>query len=599
MIEIAIVGLGSWGLSVLERTVSRARATGVEARVHVVQPGAPGGGVYSASQPDYLVLNNPCGQLSLYASPDGHDREYGLGLYDWAVRHGYRWVGYELRIDPAGKPIEKTDYLPRRVMGEYLSWFYETMVANTPKNLEVVRHIASALDIVAEADNRERVLLDDGSSLLVEHVIITSGHTINDEPQGDRVGVEYRRPYPVDYFHEKISPGAPVAIAGMGLVAYDLITALTLGRGGAYSDVGQRKCYVRSGREPMIHLYSRSGLPYLAKSAHGIDPTGEYRPIVCTPELFAQLRADDRRQIDFRTDLLPPLMAEMQCRYLTHSASVQGGRTAAQQVAATLRQRWEEGQFDKALEEFEPTYGSFDAERTVFGDEGRRYASSRDYEAYIYEMIETDLDHALDPNGSPIKAALEVTRILRDQLRSLIEFGGLSLESYVDFQSNMRGQINRIEAGPPALRSQQLLALLDAGVVRISLGPSPEVSATPDGRVVIRSTQLDRTHVTTVSHVVRGHLDMPSLARSASPLLHHLYAKGRLTQLTYGDTPVGSVAIDESFRPYNAEGRLQEGLSLLGVLTEGVRYFTHYLPSPQSRIRAVMDAQALVESVLG
>jgi hypothetical protein len=38
---------------------------------------------------------------------------------------------------------------------------------------------------------------------------------------------------------------------------------------------------------------------------------------------------------------------------------------------------------------------------------------------------------------------------------------------------------------------------------------------------------------------------------------------------------------------------------LLGVLTEGVRYFTHYLPSPQSRLRAVLDAQACVEGIIG
>jgi hypothetical protein len=92
---------------------------------------------------------------------------------------------------------------------------------------------------------------------------------------------------------------------------------------------------------------------------------------------------------------------------------------------------------------------------------------------------------------------------------------------------------------------------------------------------------------------------MPSLARSGSPLLKRLYAKGRLTQLSYGDTAVGSVAINEEFHPYDSEGRLQPNLSVLGVLTEGVRYFTHYLPSPRSRLRAVYDAQDCVASAIG
>ena len=189
-------------------------------------------------------------------------------------------------------------------------------------------------------------------------------------------------------------------------------------------------------------------------------------------------------------------------------------------------------------------------------------------------------------------------RILRDQLRSVIEFGGLSLDSYVEFQSNVRGRINRLDAGPPLMRSQQLLGLLDAGVVRIPLGPNPELAACPDG-VRLTSTAVDEPTIVTVDGVVRGYLDLPSLARSGSPLLNRLYAKGRLTQLSYGDTPVGSVAINEDFHPYDAEGRLQPNLSLLGVLTEGARYFTHYLPSPRSRLRAVYDAQACVEAVIG
>ena len=82
-------------------------------------------------------------------------------------------------------------------------------------------------------------------------------------------------------------PGESVAIAGMGLVGFDLLTALTVGRGGTFEDVGDRKRYRPSGNEPLIHLYSRSGIPYCAKSAHGVDPYGEYRPVVCTPEAIA------------------------------------------------------------------------------------------------------------------------------------------------------------------------------------------------------------------------------------------------------------------------------------------------------------------------
>src|SRR6202034_1806793 len=143
----------------------------------------------------------------------------------------------------------------------------------------------------------------------------------------------------------------------------------------------------------------------------------------------------------------------------------------------------------------------------VFAGAGRHYTSSRDYQSQVYDMVEDDLDEALTVGGSPVKAAQEVLRILRDQLRSVIEFGGLTLESYIDFQSNVRGRINRLEAGPPPMRSQQLLALLDADMVKVPFGPYPEVSAADDGKVVIRSTTLTKSRQATVNGVVRGHLD--------------------------------------------------------------------------------------------
>jgi len=81
-----------------------------------------------------------------------------MGLYEWAVGRNYRWVGYECRMGAEGEPIRPTDYLPRRLMGEYLVWFYDTLLADAPPNLEVVRHYAAATDISPEIGGRETVL---------------------------------------------------------------------------------------------------------------------------------------------------------------------------------------------------------------------------------------------------------------------------------------------------------------------------------------------------------------------------------------------------------------------------------------------------------
>jgi uncharacterized NAD(P)/FAD-binding protein YdhS len=605
MIEMAIVGLGSWGLCVMERTVRRAWRVRTPVRVHLVEPSQLGGGVYSAEQPDFLVLNNACGQLSLYAAPDGDALPpYYVGLHQWAVGCGYRWVGYECRIGAGGEPILPTDYLPRRLMGEYLAWFYDRLVAEAPPNLEIIRHYAAAVDISPALLGREAVLLDNGATLSVDHVVLTSGHTWNHEREADG-GVRYLQAYPIESLDESVPAGSSLAVAGMGLVGYDVLSALTIGRGGTFEDRcdrADRLRYVPSGREPTVTLYSRSGAPYCAKSATGVDPYGQYQPVVCTPEEFSALTNPGgsrvRRHVDFRAELLPLIFAEMQARYHIQAALLRGGDAESTEVRKVLRQGWLDGHYEKIVDALELRYGRFDPAAHLFAGADREFRSAADYQGQVYNMIEDDLTEALRPGGSPVKAAQEVLRILRDQLRSVIEFGGLSLDSYVEFRSNIRGRINRLEAGVPPMRSQQLLALLDAGVVRVPLGPSPEVAACPDG-VRLNSTALDEPTSVTADGVIRGYLDMPSLARSGSPLLNRLYANGRLTQLSYGDTPVGSVAINEDFHPFDTEGRLQPSLSVLGVLTEGVRYFTHYLPSPRSRLRAVYDAQACVDAVIG
>ena len=481
MSEFAIVGLGSWGLCVLERAVNRARHIDSSVRVHVIEPGQLGGGVYSASQPDYLILNNPCGQLSLYAAPDeDEDPAYALGLYEWAIKRGYRRVGYEYKIGSSGETILATDYLPRRLMGEYLAWFYDTLVEDAPSNIEIVRHYTAVTDITPAIGGRETVSLDNGAQIVVDHVVVTSGHTWNEERVGDSDQVRFLRPYPVEYFDSAVAPDEPIAIAGMGLVGYDLVTALTVGRGGTYDEIGDRLRYVPSGREPDIYVYSRSGVPYCAKSAHGVDPTGDYQPIVCTPAALREMTNPSgshlRRRVDFRNDLLPLLYAEMQVRYYAHAAYLRGGLSAASLVRDQLQTNWAAGTFTRAVDRLEPTYGRFDPASVVFADTDARYETSDSYQTHVYDMVETDLRQALTVGGSPVKAAQEVTRILRDEMRKVIEYGGLSMHSFVDFQSNIRGRINRLEAGPPPLRSQQLLALLDAGMVHIPLGPHPEVS---------------------------------------------------------------------------------------------------------------------------
>jgi len=198
-----------------------------------------------------------------------------------------------------------------------------------------------------------------------------------------------------------------------------------------------------------------------------------------------------------------------------------------------------------------------------------------------------------------VKSAYEVLRHVRDLMRTVIEFKGLTFESYVDFRDNIKTRVNRLVAGPSALRSQQLLALIEAEVVSVPLGPLPVINPRVTGGFTLCSRRFEQPHSEQVDWLVHGHLENPTICRSTSGLLRRLWQDGRLQPLSYGETEVGSVALNEAFHPIDAWGQPAHRIWVFGSLTEGVRYFTHYVPSPKSRLRAFLDAQRCLEQIMG
>lgn len=611
--SVAIVGLGPWGLCVLERLVDAARkAPQCELAVHVVEPAKPGGGIFAVDQPDYFLLNTPCGQHCLYPVPEeaGEKRE-GKGLYEWARERGYRWYGTQCRRDRGvdggdelGDPISPGDFLPRHVMGEYLEWFYDALRREIPSNVSITHHRTFAEDVEG-ADGRETVLLGDGRRLAVDHVVLTTGHESRFAGAAVAGGETVVGAYPVEAYQAMTGSDEKVAIEGMGLAAFDALAALTVGVGGYFSDAGAgRLTYHTSGREPKLYMFSRSGYPYCAKSPGATDPMGEYKPAICTPEAVVALQAcgagGGRRQLDARGELLPLVFAEMELRYYTCAAFAKGGPSAAEAARDLLVGAWRDGIFAEATAQLAGLYGRFSAEEHFFVGAGRHYADTFDYHSQVYKAVASDLDEALVAGGaSPTKAALETLRALRDTLRLAVEFKGLTLASHLDFVASLQRRFARLVAGPPAFRCQEMLALMDAGILRAPFGPSPTVEVLAGGKVLVRSRHLEQPVEITVDRLVRAHLDLPSVENPTSPLLANLAGRGRVRPLTFGETSVGSIDLSEDFHPIGRGGRAQERLWVFGVLTEGVRYFTLYVPSPKSRVRAFVDAEVCARSVVG
>ena len=93
----------------------------------------------------------------------------------------------------------------------------------------------------------------------------------------------------------------------------------------------------------------------------------------------------------------------------------------------------------------------------------------------MYQSLADDLREAEVPDGaSPDQIGrVRYSGSSGTRCRSVVEQGGLSFDSYLDFNADICSRIHRLVAGPPALRSRQMLALMDAGVVRMPYGPAP------------------------------------------------------------------------------------------------------------------------------
>ena len=164
-------------------------------------------------------------------------------------------------------------------------------------------------------------------------------------------------------------------------------------------------------------------------------------------------------------------------------------------------------------------YGEFDPAWHFFGPHGD-YVSSKDYESQIYSIVEADLAESLRGGSAPVKSAYEVLRHFRDLMRTVIEFRGLTLESYVDFRDNIKTRVNRLVAGPPALRSKQLLALIDADVVTVPFGPLPLINPVCGRRLPVWARGISSSrYCEQVDWLIHGHLENPTICRSSSGLL--------------------------------------------------------------------------------
>lgn len=603
-LSVAVIGLGSRGLSVLERIVTLARRSGEQAgrvRVEVIDPTCGGAGLHAVDQPDYLLLNTICSHVSMF--PDtlsvGEDTgDVGPGLFEWVTERGLRLAPDGHTLGEHGRPVSPDDYLPRRILGEYLGWFLDGVLRGVPGHVEINLHRTTAVDLCPEPGGGFTVELADGSAVRTRYAFLTTGYTAN-QPAAEHPRL-LAEPWRLANELDRVEPGQSVAIGGFGLSAMDIMAALTVGRGGRFDGSG----YTPSGDEPVMLLYSRSGLPHLARPALN-RPGGPYVPIVFSTRSVDALRGANRRRLDFDVDVMPLVLAEMRIAYHRTRVALDGGHDTEHALVRELTCAWDEGGLTAvgtvldSLDSLDAEHGAYDPAAALDGSAAMALDDGAAYQSWLGGFVADDLAQArLGLAGSPVKSAIDILRELRDVVRYVVDFGGLTDASLDHFMWHVVPIMNRAVVGPQKERYAELLALMSAGVLRTPFGPEPEITWT--GRQwAIASTRLASPHREEVDWLCNAHVRSPAVDMSASPLISGLFRRGLVRRHRPGSRLVCSIDLDSDQHPIDSGGRSEPRMWVLGPLCEGTTFYNHLVPSPAVYSRPLSDAHRCVKAMFG
>ncbi|HET6210471.1 MAG TPA: FAD/NAD(P)-binding protein [Jatrophihabitans sp.] len=600
--SVAIIGLGSRGLGVLERLLS---LTGVAEpghclRIEVIDPAGTGAGVHDRRQPDYLLLNTICSQVTMFPDSGSVTEAVpapGPTLYDWVRRQDLRIADDGFTVGRQGRPIRPTDFLPRRLLGDYLAWFAESLLGSRSDRVELRLHRSEALELTAEPDGSLLIALAGGGSVRASHVFLTSGYTANLPPvSAPRLISD---PYPLPDRFEQIAAGDRVAIAGFGLSAMDAVSALTVGRGGRFVPDGSGLRYLASGREPELLLYSRSGLPSRARP-RTLEYGPRYQAAVFTPANIEALRAERAGPLDFHADIWPLVLQELRLSYRRCRArSV--GPAEVRRLALRLGTAPSRQQLAGLLDVLDLEAGPFDPVGLLDPSPTMCLQDGQGYQQWFADLIRSDLaEGELGLAGSVVKATLDILRELRDTFRFAVDFGAVTPASLERFHAETVPLLNRAVVGPQFERHAELLALLRAGRLQVPFGPDPAVAWDDDrGSWSLRSRQLDTSHAGSADWLVAGRVSQPTVASSASPLISSLYRQGRIRPLRTGSRHLVGIDIDRDQHPLAVDGQADRRIWVLGPLCEGATFYNNLVPSPGGFSRPMYDAHRCVSELLG
>ncbi|MGY3128036.1 hypothetical protein ACVWW9_001535 [Agrococcus sp. UYP33] len=550
--DAVVVGGGPRAVALVERVTAHLRRSGGRAVsiaiVDRVEVGA--GATWRTDQTEHFLNNTTSSQTTIHPDAStGLDDvpEDGETLVAWARRvaaEGERderpaWVVQEARrTDPGSFPS-------RRLQGAYYGEQLDRIEARG--GVLLGRVVGTVVDVV-ECRDSATVVLADGARLVSASVVLAQGmvQSLPDtevralSADADRLGLVYVAPgMPSERDWSALPAGEDVIVRGLGANFFDVVAQLTAGRGGRFTpvpgDPHGRLRYLPSGLEPRLRAGSRRGIPYRSKGDLSA-PQLPVQPRFATPAWFAEVGARPAGSVDFAAEVWPVLACDLAlagaaATEARHPGAVHGGiaaleaelgalplpargagaaRAATRAVDAVLAARLAPEHLLQLEHLRRPTLGE--------------PVDAQAWSSMVARLVEDELDSIANPATSPRQAVNRAMAVLRGPAAELAATGVVEWGSRVrDVHGWFDADGLFLASGPPAGRTRQVLALIEAGIVRLT-GPETSV-AVEDGAFVARSAITGA--VVRARALAETRMSKGSVPDTDDPLLRALLDSGR------------------------------------------------------------------------
>lgn len=500
MKALAIIGFGPRGLYALERLVYHLAMRNQEVNILVFESDKElgTGAALETEQPDSNLIN--ISERALADLPSRPKTVYGnIEIPQFPSYH--QWCEF------SQNELEPDTFPPRKKVGKYLLERAHSII-DILKSQSDFKLIKTSLKSIDLEDNK-LIISSDNNIWKVDDVLLTIGHqsTKNSEQlsnwlQYSKVNSEikvYENTYPVSQFeHIKNQTNISIGIRGFGLSMIDIMRYLTINDFGNFKIIDNQTFETLYYKVKEQHLeivpFSLDGLSLVPKPLNEhIDnwykPTDEELKYFKTSITSAAQTNEDVNTIDF---LLKPI-AEISAR-----------------VFLDLR--------DNAVNQ---NYDKKEIESVVLN-----WLQNQDYQqptlqnnnTNTYNLIKNYIEMALGEAKITLDYCVgQVWRHCQPTLYDAFSYANLKPEIIEDVIAQDE-QSKRYSYGPPIESMQQLLALVDAGILNLDFVNNPDIELEDNGWRLTNKSQNSKG----VSIMINSVLDSPKLLEVNSPLITNL-----------------------------------------------------------------------------